>query len=711
MAVRTVQGTAGNWTFTMPDQITLSQSGTSDLALDGGANPLIIDVRLNADLLFGGSGYHGIISIEMDDLPGGDSTPDVGNGLRGPIQIRLHNELGFPINNPPGANNTMAVFLAGKSDVFANPAVPPDDPFHTLYTHFHGVDAADFPGLTLSRQVGPFVGANPGDPDNSPNWLGLDGTIAPGTQTWGPFTFHRRDTDQEDDASLNIIFFDGALDPAAVAKLREQWDFVNNPPTLSVADVSTAEGNANPGGTLNFVATLSKPAPVPVTVTAGVRPGPDAATSATATADYTPISDQPITFAAGETSKTIPVTLLGDTTVEPDETFTFFLSNPTAPVTLAKATAIGTITNDDAQPNPSPNPDPNPNPGSGTGTPPSPPTVQLAGTEGDDLLRGTPGDDSIAALGGNDTIFPLGGVDFVDGGAGLDTAAFLGVKKSFAFTGLVNGRITVNGPEGNDGLVNVERVTFTDGRYEIDASGNAGKVWRVYDATLGREPDLGGLRNWHEALSAGVPLQTIITGFINSPEFTSKYGNTSNPDFIRLLYQNVLDRDPSAQEVQGWVDALGRGASRSEVVQGFAESPENVQRSAPAIGKGLWIGDSQAAVVARIYDTTLDRRPDEAGLKNWADALKGGLSLNQLADSFTGSPEFKSKYGTLNNQAFVELLYNNVLDRASDPGGLQSWTNALNGGTPRSQVVLSFSESPEHVAKLAPVIDDGIWVS
>ena len=37
--------------------------------------------------------------------------------------------------------------------------------------------------------------------------------------------------------------------------------------------------------------------------------------------------------------------------------------------------------------------------------------------------------------------------------------------------------------------------------------------------------------------------------------------------------------------------------------------------------------------------------------------------------------------------------------------------NALNGGAQRSQVVLGFSESPEHVAKLAPFIDDGVWVT
>ncbi|UJS04088.1 Calx-beta domain-containing protein [Cylindrospermopsis raciborskii] len=53
-----------------------------------------------------------------------------------------------------------------------------------------------------------------------------------------------------------------------------------------------------------------------------------------------------VSFAVGETSKTIIVDVLGDTTVEPDEGFTVTLSNPTN-ATITTATAVGIITNDD----------------------------------------------------------------------------------------------------------------------------------------------------------------------------------------------------------------------------------------------------------------------------------------------------------------------------------------------------------------------------
>ena len=55
-----------------------------------------------------------------------------------------------------------------------------------------------------------------------------------------------------------------------------------------------------------------------------------------------------VSFAAGETSKTIAVNVSGDTVVESDEGFTVTLSNPSTGATLGTASAIGMIRNDDA---------------------------------------------------------------------------------------------------------------------------------------------------------------------------------------------------------------------------------------------------------------------------------------------------------------------------------------------------------------------------
>ncbi len=109
--------------------------------------------------------------------------------------------------------------------------------------------------------------------------------------------------------------------------------------TLAIADAEAAEG-----ATASFAVTLSTPSSRAVTVTATTSSG--AADTATADADYT-VKSQALTFAAGATAADFEVAILTDSLNELAETFTVTLSAPTG-ATLADATAIGTITDDDA---------------------------------------------------------------------------------------------------------------------------------------------------------------------------------------------------------------------------------------------------------------------------------------------------------------------------------------------------------------------------
>ncbi|MFM8597821.1 MAG: glycosyl hydrolase family 18 protein, partial [Mycobacterium sp.] len=100
-----------------------------------------------------------------------------------------------------------------------------------------------------------------------------------------------------------------------------------------------AEGNSG-SSTARFTVSLSKAATTTVTVGYATANG-----TATAGQDYTAASGT-VSFAPGVVSQQISVNVTGDTTVEPTETFTVTLTNPTG-ATLATATATGTITNDD----------------------------------------------------------------------------------------------------------------------------------------------------------------------------------------------------------------------------------------------------------------------------------------------------------------------------------------------------------------------------
>ena len=112
---------------------------------------------------------------------------------------------------------------------------------------------------------------------------------------------------------------------------------VQGPPALSVADACGKEGV---GATLDFAVTLSRAASGEVTVRYATKNG-----TAKKGKDYRQAKGT-LTFAAGETAKTVTVTLLDDAHDEGAETFTLKLSKPKGAV-IADGEAVGTIENSD----------------------------------------------------------------------------------------------------------------------------------------------------------------------------------------------------------------------------------------------------------------------------------------------------------------------------------------------------------------------------
>ena len=113
-------------------------------------------------------------------------------------------------------------------------------------------------------------------------------------------------------------------------------------PVLSVADAAAAEG-----ATLAFVVTLAPAASGEVTVAWATADGPSPG-GATAGSDYTAASGT-LTFAAGETRKTVEVAAAADEAAEAPETLTLTLSKPTG-ATLGDGEATGTVSEPGAAP-------------------------------------------------------------------------------------------------------------------------------------------------------------------------------------------------------------------------------------------------------------------------------------------------------------------------------------------------------------------------
>ncbi|MBW3650323.1 MAG: hypothetical protein KY458_07125 [Actinobacteria bacterium] len=106
----------------------------------------------------------------------------------------------------------------------------------------------------------------------------------------------------------------------------------------TVADATAVED----GGTITFTVTRTSLPRLATTLTFTTADG-----TATSPGDYVGTSNGTVTFAEGATTATATVTLVADTTVEPDETFTLTLTVDPLNGSCADCTATGTIQNDE----------------------------------------------------------------------------------------------------------------------------------------------------------------------------------------------------------------------------------------------------------------------------------------------------------------------------------------------------------------------------
>jgi len=157
---------------------------------------------------------------------------------------------------------------------------------------------------------------------------------------------------------------------------------------------------------------------------------------------------------------------------------------------------------------------------------------------------------------------------------------------------------------------------------------------------------------------------------------------TNTEAFVRQLYLDILSRTADPAGLSAWVGWINTGVyTRAQVASQFFQSQE-------FYGTGNYI--------TKLYLGIMLRDPDYGGWTGWFNYLHNGYTQTDILNAFLASPEFQSRYGSLDNTAFVTLLYNNMLNRPPDQAGLQQWVTWLNNGTyTRAQVANSFITSQE----------------
>jgi len=138
--------------------------------------------------------------------------------------------------------------------------------------------------------------------------------------------------------------------------------------------------------------------------------------------------------------------------------------------------------------------------------------------------------------------------------------------------------------------------------------------------------------------------------------------------FVTLAYFNLLGRYPALDEINGQSALLlASQTNRSLLLTNFMQGEEFNQTS---------------RFVAGLYRGLLGRDPEFAGWQYQRNALRTGqVSQTVLVTNFLNSAEFNLRYGVLTNEAFVSLLYLQVLGRGGAPFEITGQANLLNNGS------------------------------
>ena len=181
---------------------------------------------------------------------------------------------------------------------------------------------------------------------------------------------------------------------------------------------------------------------------------------------------------------------------------------------------------------------------------------------------------------------------------------------------------------------------------------------------------------------------------------------TTNPPiaFITTLYQEILGRAPDAAGLTNWVNAVNSGDTVAQIVSGFWYSPEHLAN--PIGNLNTVTHDADNAFVSVLYHDVLGRTGDTGGVASWDQVLNSNSATpNSVALDFWNSPEHQAKLkaGTAPASTYsvvVTALYNELLGRSPDMSGLNAWVNILySGALTQDQMVQGFVNSAEFGAR------------
>lgn len=153
----------------------------------------------------------------------------------------------------------------------------------------------------------------------------------------------------------------------------------------------------------------------------------------------------------------------------------------------------------------------------------------------------------------------------------------------------------------------------------------------AYQLLLGRDAEPGGRSYWADQLAGNAGYDDLLAAIAATPEFVALALGTDE-GFVTRAYERILDRTPSAGDLEYWVGYLEKYGKKKLILALF-DLPEPLN-----------------AVITSSYEEILDRAPTSTELDAARPGFKNGKDRSKLYASLIGTQEFYDRA-----QTFPEL--------------------------------------------------------
>ncbi len=253
-------------------------------------------------------------------------------------------------------------------------------------------------------------------------------------------------------------------------------------------------------------------------------------------------------------------------------------------------------------------------------------------------------------------------------------------------------------------------VSFLPKQIKADDAKIDAFVQRLYTNILGRDADNSGLEVWRNKFkNEGWTATEVAKFFYDSSEF--KALNVSNGDFLDRSYKTFFDRaaDPGGKSF--WLNEMeNSGKKRESIFYNFALSDEFKGVSKSYGIKAYNSKDGIKAFTIRFYNIILDRESDPGGLDYWVKQLQGKNATGaDIAKFFFGSKEYTDKNPS--NDDFINAVYKTMFDRVADTGGFNYWKGVMDQGASKNDIIDKMAATTEFKSiekKYLEILDDEV---